>query len=64
MCHVVPGSLAKSERRKSAMERMSKHLSNHPENHKMSPEDQKLDNWKSHDKIQRSELEHLKELCK
>jgi hypothetical protein len=47
--------MAKGQRRKSAMERLEKHLGSHVANH---PE-YKADSFEAHDKRQKEELKHL-----
>jgi hypothetical protein len=55
MNHVRPGSLALKSRRQAALERLEKHLKDHPKSAAAVAE--------GHDKSQRAELVHLKELC-
>ena len=59
MAHVQAGTIAKNSRRRSALERLEKHLSDHKANH---PDDVILgEAWfKDHDTIQKAELERLK----
>ena len=61
MAHVQAGTIAKNSRRRSAVERLEKHLGDHKANH---PDDVILgEAWfKDHDTIQRKEFEHLKTL--
>jgi hypothetical protein len=57
MNHVRPGSLALKSRQQAAMERLEKHLKDHPKSHKAAAVAE------GHDKSQRAELVRLKELC-
>jgi hypothetical protein len=59
MSHVRLGQVPKISRRKSAYERHEKHLSNHLKAHQL---ENATDEFTSHDKTQRAELNHLKEL--
>jgi hypothetical protein len=58
MRHVIPGSKARNSRRKSAIVRLEKHLGDHKSNHK------DVEDITIHDKAQRKELEHMKEITK
>ena len=58
--HVTPGS--KKARQEGAITRLEKHLANHQSNHSKDSEPMTEDKFKSHDKVQRDELKHLREL--
>jgi hypothetical protein len=60
MQHVRRGTIAKTSRRVTAMERLEKHIGDHKNNHvKINKEFSE-----SHDKSQKEEFKHLKELIK
>ena len=58
MRNVIGGSAARNSRRKSALVRLEKHLGDHKSNHK------DIEDITEHDKAQRKELEHMKEITK
>ena len=58
--HVTPGS--KKARREGAITRLEKHLVNHQSSHSKDTKPRTEDEFKSHDKVQREELKHLREL--
>lgn len=59
--HVKPGSIAKAARRKSAAERLEKHMSNHKLGHGMVgvTDEELVKNFTSHDTRQKDELKKL-----
>ena len=60
MSNIRRGSIAKGSLRRSACDRLEKHLSSHRGNHVEMEEDK----FKSHNKVQMEHLNYLKEMCK
>lgn len=63
MANVRAGTSAKNARRRTVVERLEKHLGEHKKFHLGGVTDENLvKRFENHDKSQRKELEHLKEI--